>query len=40
MFEDYQLEIIYQDKYLVAINKPSGLLVHKSMIDRHEIYFA
>jgi tRNA pseudouridine65 synthase len=24
----------------VAINKPSGLLVHKSPIDRHEIYFA
>ncbi len=40
MFKDYELEILYQDKYLVAINKPSGLLVHKSMIDRHEIYFA
>ncbi|MDA3909137.1 MAG: pseudouridine synthase [Sulfurimonas sp.] len=24
----------------MCINKPSGLLVHKSMIDRHEIYFA
>ncbi|MDA7818464.1 tRNA pseudouridine(65) synthase TruC [Sulfurimonas sp.] len=40
MFENYELEIIYQDEYLVAINKPSGLLVHKSMIDRYEIYFA
>ncbi len=40
MFKDYELEILYQDEYLVAINKPSGLLVHKSMIDRHEIYFA
>lgn len=40
MFANYTLEIIYQDKYLVAINKPSGLLVHKSMIDRHEIYYA
>ena len=40
MFEGYQLEIIYKDEHLVAINKPSGLLVHKSMIDRHEIYFA
>ena len=40
MFKDYKLEILYQDEYLVAINKPSGLLVHKSMIDRHEIYFA
>ena len=34
------LEIIYQDKYLVAINKPSGLLVHRSPIDRHETRFA
>ncbi len=40
MFNNYELEILYQDKYLVCINKPSGLLVHKSMIDRHEIYFA
>jgi tRNA pseudouridine65 synthase len=40
MFNNYELEILYQDEYLVAINKPSGLLVHKSMIDRHEIYFA
>ncbi|MCR8922738.1 tRNA pseudouridine(65) synthase TruC [Dasania sp. GY-MA-18] len=35
-----ELEIIYQDEYLVAINKPSGLLVHRSMIDRHETRFA
>jgi len=34
------LEILYQDEYLVAINKPSGLLVHRSMIDRHETQFA
>jgi len=40
MFADYQLEILYKDEYLVCINKPTGLLVHKSMIDRHEIYFA
>ncbi|MEA3497537.1 MAG: tRNA pseudouridine(65) synthase TruC [Campylobacterota bacterium] len=40
MFENYKLEILYQDEYLVAINKPSGLLVHKSMIDKHEIYYA
>ena len=40
MFENYKLEILYQDEYIVAINKPSGLLVHKSMIDKHEIYFA
>lgn len=40
MWKDYILEILYQDEHLVAINKPSGLLVHKSMIDRHEIYYA
>ena len=40
MFENYELEILYKDEYYIAINKPSGLLVHKSMIDRHEIYFA
>ena len=40
MYKDTQLEILYQDESFVAINKPSGLLVHKSMIDKHEIYFA
>lgn len=35
-----QLEIIYQDEHLVAVNKPSGLLVHRSMIDKHETRFA
>jgi tRNA pseudouridine65 synthase len=34
------LTIIYQDEYLVAINKPSGLLVHRSMLDKHETQFA
>ncbi|MCK5810578.1 MAG: tRNA pseudouridine(65) synthase TruC [Cocleimonas sp.] len=34
------LEILYRDDYLVAINKPSGLLVHRSLIDRHETEFA
>lgn len=34
------LEILYQDEFLVAINKPSGLLVHRSPIDRHETEFA
>lgn len=35
-----QPEIIYQDEHYVAMNKPSGLLVHRSMIDRHETQFA
>lgn len=34
------LDILYQDEYLVVVNKPSGLLVHRSMIDRHETRFA
>ena len=34
------LDIIYRDEFLVAINKPSGLLVHRSEIDRHETRFA
>jgi len=34
------LEVLYQDEFLIAVNKPSGLLVHKSPIDRHETRFA
>lgn len=34
------LPIIYQDEHLVAVHKPSGLLVHRSMIDKHETEFA
>lgn len=34
------LDILYRDDCLVAINKPSGLLVHRSNIDRHETRFA
>jgi tRNA pseudouridine65 synthase len=30
------LPILYHDKHLVAVNKPSGLLVHRSDVDRHE----
>ncbi|NOQ29630.1 MAG: tRNA pseudouridine(65) synthase TruC [Helicobacteraceae bacterium] len=40
MFKNYELEILYKDEYLVVINKPTSLLVHKSMIDSKEIYFA
>ena len=35
-----ELDIIYQDDCMVVINKPSGLLVHRSEIDRHETRFA
>lgn len=34
------LPILFQDDRLVAIHKPSGLLVHRSELDRHETRFA
>ena len=40
MEEREACEVIYRDEHLVAINKPSGLLVHRSPIDRHETRFA
>lgn len=33
------LEIIYQDRYIIAVNKPAGMLVHRSWLDRHETQF-
>jgi tRNA pseudouridine65 synthase len=34
------VDVLFQDDHLIAINKPSGLLVHRSEIDRHETRFA
>jgi tRNA pseudouridine65 synthase len=34
------LPVLYQDEWLIAVHKPSGLLVHRSDIDRHETRFA
>lgn len=34
------LATLYRDEYLIAVNKPAGLLVHRSEIDRHETRFA
>ncbi len=34
------LPIIYQDKFIIAIHKPAGLLVHKSPIDKSETHYA
>lgn len=34
------MEILYQDQYLIAINKPAGLLVHRSNLDKNETEFA
>lgn len=33
------IEILYQDDHLLVVNKPAGLLVHRSEIDRHETDF-
>ena len=35
-----ELEIIYQDDFMVAVNKPNGLLVHRSFIAPEERVFA
>ena len=40
MVTDEVLPILYQDDTLAVVNKPSGLLVHRSPIDRHETRFA
>jgi len=34
------LPVLHRDAQMVAIDKPSGLLVHRSPIDRHETRFA
>ncbi len=34
------LAILYRDAHLVAVSKPAGLLVHRSMIDKRETRFA
>ncbi|CAM4104369.1 tRNA pseudouridine(65) synthase TruC [Vibrio neonatus] len=33
------LEVIYQDEYIVAVNKPAGMLVHRSWLDKKETQF-
>ena len=34
------LQVIYRDEHYIAINKPSGLLVHRSFLDKGETQFA
>ncbi len=34
------MEVLYLDNHFVAVNKPAGLLVHRSKIDRNETIFA
>ena len=36
---DAPLKILYQDQYIVAVDKPSGMLVHRSFLDKHETVF-
>lgn len=33
------IEILYQDDDLVAVNKPAGMLVHRSWLDKYETVF-
>ena len=33
------LQILYRDEHLVAVNKPAGLLVHRTRIDTREVRF-
>jgi tRNA pseudouridine65 synthase len=34
------LSVLHKDEYLIAVNKPAGLLVHRTVIDRHETEYA
>lgn len=34
------LPVLYRDEHVVAVHKPSGLLVHRSVLDVHEERFA
>nr|WP_159063758.1 tRNA pseudouridine(65) synthase TruC [Thaumasiovibrio occultus] len=34
------LEIVYRDEHYIAVNKPAGMLVHRSWLDSHETRFA
>jgi tRNA pseudouridine65 synthase len=40
IIEKPTLTILYQDEYIVAVDKPPGLFVHRSFMDKDEIYFA
>lgn len=35
-----ELPVLFRDEHIVVIDKPAGLLVHRSDIDRHETRFA
>jgi len=35
-----ELPIVYLDEHLVAVNKPAGLLVHRTGLERNARFFA
>ncbi|GAA5219167.1 tRNA pseudouridine(65) synthase TruC [Corallincola platygyrae] len=37
--DDRPLPILYQDEDIVIIDKPAGMLVHRSFLDKHETRF-
>lgn len=37
--DDVSLSILYEDEGLIAVNKPAGMLVHRSWLDKHETRF-
>jgi len=37
---EFALQVLYQDEHFIVVNKPSGLLVHRSELDRRETRFA
>jgi tRNA pseudouridine65 synthase len=34
-----ELEVLYRDDRYIAVNKPAGMLVHRTALDRHEAVF-
>ena len=34
-----QIKVLYQDEHYVAVHKPAGLLLHRSLIDKRETRF-
>ncbi|WP_395344548.1 tRNA pseudouridine(65) synthase TruC [Ningiella sp. W23] len=39
MSTQHDLHIVFQDEHIVVVHKPSGLLVHRSLIDKRETQF-
>lgn len=33
------IKILYQSNHLIVVNKPAGMLVHRSWLDKHETVF-